>query len=44
MDGLNPDAQAEKPVRGATVVRSATIDGNEAVARVAYKTNEVCII
>ena len=22
----------------------ATIDGNEAVARVAYKTNEVCII
>jgi pyruvate-ferredoxin/flavodoxin oxidoreductase len=25
-------------------VRSATIDGNEAVARIAYKTNEVCII
>ena len=44
MDGLDPDAQAEKPVRGGTVVRSATIDGNEAVARVAYKTNEVCII
>ena len=25
-------------------VRSATIDANEAVARVSYKTNEICII
>ena len=39
MDVLNLDAQVEKPDRDATVVRSATIDGNEAVARVAYKTN-----
>jgi pyruvate-ferredoxin/flavodoxin oxidoreductase len=44
MDGLKPDAQVEKPERGATAVRSATIDANEAVARIAYKTNEVCII
>ena len=33
-----------EPTRSARPVERATIDGNEAVARVAYKTNEVCII
>ncbi len=44
MDDPNPDAPVENLARGLSVRRSATIDGNEAVARVAYKTNEVCII
>ena len=44
MDGPNLDTRIETPDRSATVGQSATIDGNEAVARVAYKTNEVCII
>jgi pyruvate-ferredoxin/flavodoxin oxidoreductase len=35
-------AQRSKPRE--RVARKATIDGNEAVARVAFKTNEVCII
>ena len=30
--------------RRASNVRTATIDGNEAAARIAFKTNEVCII
>jgi pyruvate-ferredoxin/flavodoxin oxidoreductase len=37
--------QTQQPLRRETSnVRTATIDGNEAVARIAYKTNEVCII
>lgn len=44
MDGSIPNARTEKPDGRKAAARSATIDANEAVARVAYKTNEVCII
>jgi pyruvate-ferredoxin/flavodoxin oxidoreductase len=44
MDEPRPGAQIEKLDRGTAVARHATIDANEAVARIAYKTNEVCII
>ncbi|HSG66772.1 MAG TPA: pyruvate:ferredoxin (flavodoxin) oxidoreductase [Gammaproteobacteria bacterium] len=43
MQGPSEDVTVGAAV-GARPARSATIDGNEAVARVAYKTNEVCII
>jgi pyruvate-ferredoxin/flavodoxin oxidoreductase len=44
MDGVKQnvaDKVREKQIRQA---RTAAIDGNEAVAMIAYKTNEVCII
>src|SRR5258705_6427841 len=44
MHGMNKENTQETIGRRASNVRTATIDGNEAVARIAYKTNEVCII
>src|SRR5947207_13680348 len=44
MHGMNKENTQEPVYRRASNVRTATIDGNEAVARIAYKTNEVCII
>ena len=44
MHGMIKTIGEESPPRAASNVRKATIDGNEAVARIAYKTNEVCII
>ena len=44
MPATNKENSKEPLVRHATNVRTATIDANEAVARIAYKTNEVCII
>jgi pyruvate-ferredoxin/flavodoxin oxidoreductase len=44
MDGPTPEAAVTQREPRQKVARRATIDGNEAVARVAYKTNEVCII
>jgi len=44
MDAPNPDVQVRELASSTHAGRSATIDANEAVARVAYKTNEVCII
>jgi pyruvate-ferredoxin/flavodoxin oxidoreductase len=45
MHGPNPAVAVERaPHPAKKLAKSATIDGNEAVARVAYKTNEVCII
>ena len=38
------EAAPQGSARSARTVERATIDGNEAVARVAYKINEVCII
>jgi len=44
MHGPSPEVAAATIATGKKPARTATIDGNEAVARVAYKTNEVCII
>lgn len=44
MHGLTPEVTKVTIQRHKPPGRTATIDGNEAVARVAYKTNEVCII
>jgi len=44
MHGPSPEVEVERLGGPRAVARRATIDGNEAVARVAYKTNEVCII
>ena len=44
MHGMNKENPQETVQRQASRVRTATIDANEAVARIAYKTNEVCII
>ena len=44
MDGMNKVNTQKTMRRRASNVRTATIDGNEAVAKIAYKTNEVCII
>ena len=44
MHGPSPATAAAAVEVGRRPARTATIDGNEAVARVAYKTNEVCII
>jgi pyruvate-ferredoxin/flavodoxin oxidoreductase len=44
MHSPRPEAALHEATRSARKVERATIDGNEAVARVAYKTNEVCII
>ena len=44
MNDVNQQPQPEPLQRNARKAPSATIDANEAVARIAYKTNEVCII
>jgi pyruvate-ferredoxin/flavodoxin oxidoreductase len=44
MHAMNRENTQETVRRRMSNVRTATIDGNEAVARIAYKTNEVCII
>jgi pyruvate-ferredoxin/flavodoxin oxidoreductase len=44
MHGPTPEVAVDRLKHAELVPQRATIDGNEAVARVAYKTNEVCII
>jgi pyruvate-ferredoxin/flavodoxin oxidoreductase len=44
MHGMSNVSARDKAQHQTRNVRTATIDGNEAVARIAYKTNEVCII
>jgi pyruvate-ferredoxin/flavodoxin oxidoreductase len=44
MHSLRLDTTPRESAQSARKVERATIDGNEAVARIAYKTNEVCII
>ena len=44
MHGSSPKVAVAELEPAPRMARQATIDGNEAVARVAYKTNEVCII
>lgn len=44
MHGVNHDADQEALKKQIKEVRTAAIDGNEAVAMIAYKINEVCII
>src|SRR5215510_12389994 len=44
MNSPSPEAAVAPPEPRPKPAKRATIDGNEAVARVAYKTNEVCII
>jgi pyruvate-ferredoxin/flavodoxin oxidoreductase len=45
MHAVSPEPAVErKPGLAAKTAKRATIDGNEAAARIAYKTNEVCII
>ena len=44
MNGVNKEYALASVPRPPSNVRTATIDGNEAVARIAYKTNEICII
>jgi pyruvate-ferredoxin/flavodoxin oxidoreductase len=44
MHGPRPEVDKLAMPPSRSVARTATIDANEAVARVAYKTNEVCII
>ena len=41
---LDPKRPTERVTEQAAATTFATLDGNEAVARVAYKTNEVCAI
>jgi pyruvate-ferredoxin/flavodoxin oxidoreductase len=44
MNGVNKEYALASVPRPPSNIRTATIDGNEAVARIAYKTNEICII